>query len=83
MKNHEANIRGREKPFTSSLSICREACDVERGGGGRSNAFPLTLTLFPIQSMNILFKDDVTVIPPFGVSVAGGYKEMSSILADQ
>jgi hypothetical protein len=33
------NIRGGEKPFTSSLTICPEACyRKKRGGGGRSNA---------------------------------------------
>jgi hypothetical protein len=58
-----------EKPFTSSLTICPEACC--RRGVGRSNAFPLTTTLqcgVVIRSLDISFKDDVIVIFQLGIS---------------
>ncbi len=50
-----------DKPDTSSLNICLA---VERGGGGQSNA-----SLPPPTSVDILFKDDVTVILLLGVTI--------------
>ncbi len=37
---HGANIRVGGKTFKSYLNICPEACNVERGGGWRSNTSP-------------------------------------------
>ncbi len=50
-----------EIPFTSSLNMCPEAC-WRKGRGGRSNAFPLTPTLFPSRSVDFSYKDDGTSI---------------------
>jgi hypothetical protein len=61
----------------SSLNICSEACcyAVERGGGGRSNASSLTPIKFPSRTVDILFKDDVTVILILGGSFMYSTKE--------
>jgi hypothetical protein len=58
---HEKISKVEEKPFTSSLNIYPEACYVERGKRGRSNA-PLSLTPFFQAGSVDIFKDDVTVI---------------------
>ncbi len=57
-----------EKMFTSSLNICQDAF-YNRDGG--SNVSPLTtilFELFPSWSLDISFKDDVTVILLLAVS---------------
>jgi hypothetical protein len=62
-------VEEHEKPFTSSLNICPEACC--RRGFGRSNAFPLTTTLqgdVVIRSLDISIKDDVIVILQLDIS---------------
>jgi hypothetical protein len=47
-----------EKPFTSSSSICPEACFRKRWGGQRNTFGPVDISL----------KDDVTVTLHYGVS---------------
>ncbi len=64
--NHEANIELEENPFTSSLNICPEACS-RKGWYGRINTTPSpppprATTLFRSWSVDVAFKDDVTVI---------------------
>jgi hypothetical protein len=53
----------KKKPSTSSLNVCLEACSIER-----VVAFP---PLFPSWSVNISFKDDVTIILLHVVSFMG------------
>jgi hypothetical protein len=54
-----------KKPFTSSFNIYEKACYRNR----RSlPSPPLSTSLFPIRSMDISFKDDLTVIQLLGVS---------------
>ncbi len=72
----------KEKPFTSSLngypeaySIAYRQYTVERGGGGRSNATPPAppppSPPSYFWSVEISFKDDITIILLLGVSFMG------------
>jgi hypothetical protein len=57
-----------KNPFTLSLKICPEACWGKRWGRGGSNVSPVIPTIFDSRSVDISFKDDVTVILLLGVS---------------
>jgi hypothetical protein len=60
-----------EKPFTLSLKTWSQKSEVERRGGGRSNSSRFHNTLIFSWSMEISFKDDVTVVILLGVSFTG------------
>ncbi len=62
-----------EKQFMSSLKICPEsAVGMGRDGVGGEPLSPLSTTLFSSWSVNVSFKDDVTVILLLGVSFTFG-----------
>ncbi len=60
-----------EKPLTSSLNICSEACSTVERGGGRAEYRPppYQRPLFPSLFVNISLKDDVTVILLLSISI--------------
>jgi hypothetical protein len=59
-----------EKPFTSSLNICPEACWRNRlGAGGTIPPPPSPPPYFPRCYVNFYFKDDVTVIFLISISL--------------
>jgi hypothetical protein len=62
-----------EKPFTSSLNICPQSY-YKRGGGRPEKSLPLTPTLVRSWSVDIAFKDDVTVFLLLGVSLLRYYR---------
>ncbi len=57
-----------EKPFRSSVNIYPEDCCREGVGAGGVTPLPLITTLIPSCSVDISFKDDVTVILLLAVS---------------
>jgi hypothetical protein len=60
--NNEANIRGVRKTVHVVFKYFHAEACCRKGWGWRSNAFLPTPALFPSWSVDILLKDDVTVI---------------------